>query len=32
MIFGKAVGPLREEVKKLLGHAADLAPHSISPY
>ncbi len=32
MIFGKAVGPLRDEVKKLLGHAADLTPHSISPY
>jgi len=33
MIFAKAVGPLREEVKKILGREApELALHSISPY
>ncbi|MBN9661547.1 MAG: anaerobic sulfatase maturase [Acidobacteria bacterium] len=32
MIFGKAVGPLRKDVEKLLGRSAELAPHSISPY
>ncbi len=33
MIFAKAVGPLREEVKKILGHEVpELAMHSISPY
>jgi uncharacterized protein len=33
MIYAKAVGPLRKEVEKLLGHAApELVKHSISPY
>jgi hypothetical protein len=33
MIFAKAAGPLREEVKKILGREApELAVHSISPY
>lgn len=33
MIYAKAVGPLRQEVAKILGHEApELAMHSISPY
>jgi len=33
MIFAKAVGPLREEVKKILGREApEMAVHSICPY
>ncbi len=33
MIYPKAIGPLRREVSKILGHEApELVPHSISPY
>ena len=33
MIYAKAVGPLRKEVEKILGHAApELVRHSLSPH